>query len=365
MKKIIIMCGIITFFNSVIFSQDLKVGKFSAQVFADYFYNVSRDSNFSSLNNTATEGMQDLNGFVLRRASLNYDMDISKKFSARFRIEADSKSNTTNNRIGVFIKDAYLKWNDIFEGSSLLIGIQPTPSFTISEKHWGYRSLEKTIQDLRGFVPSRDFGLALMGQLSESNKFNYVVMFGNNSANSPENDKYKRYYASVDFSPLKNFTVALTGDFKSRASIDDPNNANEKLANNSILGSLFLGYSEKENFTLGLETVMQINQNSWQSSNLSGPVEVKNINSLGLSVFGSIWITESIAPLLRYDFFDSNIDGDSKSDSRNYILAGIDFKMDKSVSIIPNIIYESYENTPTGVSIDPSLTARVTFYFNF
>ncbi len=365
MKKIIFICGIIAFLNSVILPQDFKAGKFSAQVFADYFYNVSRDSNFSKLDNTATEGAQDLNGFVLRRASLNYDMDISKKFSARFRIEADSKSNTTNNRIGVFIKDAYLKWNDIFEGSNLLVGIQPTPSFTVSEKYWGYRSLEKTIQDLRGFVPSRDFGIALMGQISETNKFNYVVMFGNNSANSPETDKYKRYYASVDFSPIKNFTVALTGDFKSRASIDDPNNASEKLANNSILGSLFLGYSEKENFTLGLETVMQINQNSRQSPNLSGAVEVKNINTLGLSFFGSLWITETIAGILRYDFFDANVDLNSKSDSRHYILAGIDFKMDKNVSIIPNIIYESYGDTPRGQSTSPSLTARVTFYFNF
>lgn len=365
MKKIIFVIGIITFFNPFVLPQDIKIGKFSGQVFADYFYNVTRDTNFSNINNKASEGSQDLNGFVLRRASLNYDMDISKKFSARFRIEADSKSNTSNNRIGVFIKDAYLKWNDIFDGSNLLIGIQPTPSFTVAEKHWGYRSLEKTLQDLKGFVPSRDFGVALMGQISESNKFNYVVMFGNNSANSPETDKYKRYYASVDFSPIKNFTVALTGDFKSRASIDDPNNANEKLANNTILGSLFLGYAEKENFTFGIETVMQINQNGWQSPNLSGPVEVKNINTLGLSIFSSVWITESIVPVLRYDFFDANIDGESKSDSRNYFLAGVDFKMDKNVSIIPNLIYESYEKTPSGLEIDPSLTARVTFYYNF
>ncbi len=49
-------------------------------------------------------------------------------------------------------------------------------------------------------------------------------MFGNNSANSAETDKYKRYYAAVDFSPINNFTMALTGDFKSRSAIEDPNN---------------------------------------------------------------------------------------------------------------------------------------------
>lgn len=81
-------------------------------------------------------------------------------------------------------------------------------------------------------------------------------------------------------------------------------------------------------------------------------------------MFGSLWITCSIAGILHYNFFDDNADLDSKSDSRNYILAGIDFKMDKNVSIIPNAIYESYGDTPRGQSTNPSLTARITLIYN-
>ena len=87
------------------------------------------------------------------------------------------------------------------------------------------------------------------------------LMFGNNSANSPETDKYKRYYAAVDFSPFDKFAIALTGDFKSRASVGDPNNSSQTLANNSILSSLFLGYGEKNKYSFGVETVFQLNQN--------------------------------------------------------------------------------------------------------
>ncbi len=166
-KKLFIV-GLFMVISTPGFAQENDWGKISGQFFVDYFYNISRDGNFSNFSNTAVDGAKDLNGFLLRRASLNYDKNISDKFSARFRLEADSKSNTSNDKIGVFVKDASLKWKNIFEGTDLILGIQPTPSFNVSEKYWGYRSLEKTIQDLRGFVPSRDFGIALRGKISES-----------------------------------------------------------------------------------------------------------------------------------------------------------------------------------------------------
>ncbi|HEX7357889.1 MAG TPA: hypothetical protein VF270_09295, partial [Ignavibacteriaceae bacterium] len=139
MKKLILLAVLFIAFNVPNFAQELSIGKFSGQVFADYFYNISRDANFSNFDNTALEGSKDFNGFVLRRAALNYDQNISEKFSARFRLEADSKSNTSNSKIGVFVKDASLKWKNIFSGSDLILGIQPTPSFEVSEKYWGYR----------------------------------------------------------------------------------------------------------------------------------------------------------------------------------------------------------------------------------
>jgi len=365
MKRVIVSAIIIFASCSLYFAQELSIGKFSGQVFADYFYNISRDGRFSDFSNTVMEGPKDFNGFVLRRAALNYDQTISEKFSARFRLEADSKSNTSNNKIGVFVKDASLKWKDIFTGSDLILGIQPTSSFEVAEKYWGYRSLEKTVQDLRGFVASRDLGIALRGKLTENGSVNYAVMFGNNSANSPETDKYKRYYAAFDFKPFDNFSVALTGDFKSRASIQDPNNLGETLAHNSILGSLFLGYGEKNKYSLGIETVYQINQNSWQTTNEPIPIDIRNVNGLALSAFGSYWFSETVAGLIRYDYFDPNIDELSKGNSRNYFIAGVDFKADKNISIIPNLIIESYENLSDGTSFDASLTGRVTLAYNF
>ncbi len=365
MKNKLFITVIIVFTCSNIFAQETSLGKFTGQVFADYFYNIARDTGFASFKNVAVEGPKDFQGFVLRRAALNYDADISEKFMARFRLEADSKSNTTNSRIGVFVKDAYLKWKNIFSGSDLIFGIQPTASFEVSEKYWGYRSVEKTIQDLRGFVTSRDFGIALRGKLLDAGSVNYSVMFGNNSANSPETDKYKRYYAAVDFKPIDNFSVAITGDFKSTTSVQDPNNTGQSLPHNTILGSLFLGYGEKNKYSFGVETVYQINQNNMIIGGNITP-QLKDVNALGVSAFGHYWFTEAISGLVRYDYFDPNMDADFKGDSRNYIITGIDFKVDKNVSIIPNIIVETYEKEDLrDISFDPSVTGRLTLYYNF
>ncbi|RPI62293.1 MAG: hypothetical protein EHM44_07105, partial [Ignavibacteriales bacterium] len=91
MKIRLLIISIIMFLSSSGYTQETGFGKFTGQVFADYFYNIARDTAFSSFKNVAVDGLQDINGFALRRAALNYDVDISEKFMARFRLEADSK----------------------------------------------------------------------------------------------------------------------------------------------------------------------------------------------------------------------------------------------------------------------------------
>ena len=78
MKTKLFIISIIMFVSSRGFAQETTFGKFTGQVFADYFYNIARDTAFSSFKNVAVDGFQDINGFALRRAALNYDVDISE-----------------------------------------------------------------------------------------------------------------------------------------------------------------------------------------------------------------------------------------------------------------------------------------------
>lgn len=90
----------------------------------------------------------------IHRIFLTDDNVISKGISGRFRLEADESALSIDGKRSQFVNDASIRWEGIFDGDNVILGIQPTLAFQISEGWWGYRSLEKTILDLRGIVLS-------------------------------------------------------------------------------------------------------------------------------------------------------------------------------------------------------------------
>ncbi|OGU76471.1 MAG: hypothetical protein A2V93_03390 [Ignavibacteria bacterium RBG_16_34_14] len=357
MKQYFLVCTLIVC-STGLFGQ--SNGKISGYMFGDYFYNIFRDNNIDSLGNVILPGKKDFNGFQFRRIYFTYDYKISETFDTRFRIEADQLANTSNGKIGVALKDAYLKWKNIFDGSDIILGLQPQPAFEISEAIWGFRSLEKTILDLRGIVPSRDLGISLKGMFDNSGNINYWVMIGNNSGNSPEIDKYKRFYGHLYFKPLTNFYVTVYGDLKIRPSLKVNS---VTLNNNDITTALFAGYSEKDIFSVGVESFLQIRENGFFEQGATSLI-YQTKNALGISAFGSYNFSSMIGAVVRFDHFDPNIDSDFKGDSRNFYILSLVFKPEAAVSIMPNLLYETYEST-NGNNYDASVTGRITFYYSF
>jgi hypothetical protein len=335
-------------------------GKFSGYMFGDYFYNSARDTAITKLPNVANGGAKNLNGFQLRRIYFTYDYDISSSFTTKFRLEADQAANTSNGKIGVMVKDAYLQWKNIFSGSDLIFGIQPTPSFDVSEGVWGNRFLEKTILDLRGIAPSRDIGISLKGKIDGEGMFKYWVMYGNGSGNAPETDKYKRFYAHIQYNPIKQFTATLYADLNQHANIPSLSNPQETVSNNDITYDLFLAYKEKDAYSFGLEAFTKQSQNGFvDNGNLT------NKNTMGISVFASYDFSKDLSTVVRYDYFDPNSSSNSKGDSRNWFLLSLNYKPYEKVTISPNVIVETYEAIPNGRSIDASVTPRLTFFYIF
>jgi hypothetical protein len=355
-------------------------GKISGLMFGDYFYNVARDSvnNRTSLPNQAVGGQKDLQAFQFRRIYFTYDNDISDKFTTRFRLEADQAlaSGTgdvlSSGKISVFVKDAYLRWKNIFAGSDFYFGIQPTGAYEISEAAWGYRSLEKTIMDLRGISPSRELGVSLHGKFDDPGVFNYWVMVSNNGSGNVPNgtdasvDKYKRYSLLFHVKPTANLQVTLYGQFKGAPNVNDPTSGavpKATVGHNTMLGAAFVGYKMDTTFSVGVEGFMQSVANAFVPT---GSTTLKSASTLGFSVFGYYNFTPQWSAVARYDYFDPNTDGTVTGDARSYIIAGMAYKPVKNVQIIPNIQYETYQAPPAPArSLDASLTARVTFYFVF
>jgi hypothetical protein len=344
----------------------MSQGKFSGYMFGDYYYNVGRDAGVSGLSNVASPaGGQNYSAFQLRRAYFTYDNDISEQFTTRFRLEADQGANAgttttgdalASGKVGVFVKDAYLTWKNVFAGSNLIFGVQPTPAYEVSEAAWGYRSLEKTIMDLRSVVDSRDLGLSLKGKILDDGTLNYWVMFGNGAGTAKyETDMYKRYYAHIQYKPITNLQATAYVDYKDAA-------GNATGSTGTWTEAFFVGYNEPFAYNIGAEVYMSSPSNSYTPP--GGSLGSKK--AAGYSIFGSYNIIPELAAVLRYDNYDPNTDGASTYDARNYVIAGLSWKVDKNVSIQPNVLYETYDAPAAGKGTpDPSVTARVTMYYVF
>ena len=333
-------------------------------MFGDYFYNISRDTAISSIPHKALNGNKDLNGFLIRKIYFTYDSDISDKFSVRFRLNAEPETQLPNGKMGVDVKDAFLKWKNIFPGSDFFFGLQPTPAFYTTVNFWGYRLLEKAPLDLRSIVPSRDIAVSLKGRLDSKGIFNYWFLIGNGKNNSPDIDKYKRIYAHVHLIPSKSWNIILYGDIKFQPEIRyQNNNENENHLNNNIYTTdLFVGYTYKGIFRIGVEGYIQQTKNGCFLIGDEGSRN-KNKNTISFSVFNVYNIDTVFSLIGRYDYFDNSTS--FKGDSRNYFILGISYKPDPNVSITPNILIETYERLPYVRAYQQSVTARITFFYNY
>lgn len=334
---------------NVLSAQNLP--KISGLMYSDYFYNIDNSS----------IAKKDLSGFQFRRIYFTTDFAVADNFDSRFRLESDqsTNSNTNGGKLGVMVKDAYLKWKGIFSGSDLVFGISPTPAFDVSEAAWGYRSLEKTILDLDGIVPSRDLGVDLKGKLTGDGSVNYWVKFANNSGNAPETDKYKRYSALLQFKLSENFQATVHADYAAKADKMDSFDKQAK-SNNQFVGSVFLGYKQKEDYSFGVEAFTKTIQNNFAKTAAEA---LQNQSSIGFSVWGWGTLTETLKLVGRFDNFDPN--SDNASDGTSFFIAGLDYKAAKNVSVIPNVQLFNYQAKDASGKSLKDLIARVTFAYTF
>jgi len=356
-------------------------------MFGDYYYNIARDPLFGATppSNAAISGAAAgptaTQAFQFRRVDLTYDKDIAEQFAVRFRLEADQGFTTApttgddlgSGKMGIFVKDAYLKWKGIFAGSDLIFGIQPSAAFEASEAGWGYRSLEKTIIDLRGIVSSRDFGVAVRGKLVGDGTLGYWILIGNDNGNAPEVNKYKRYEGQVQYKLTKKLVTTVYVDYKDAADILN-SYTKTSVSNIATTEAVYVGYTDEGKCSVGVEAFNQGTQNAIKDT---AAKRLDKKTALGLSIFGNCTILSDLAIVARYDVFNPSTTASTKDLlnvtastaagdlARNYIIVGLDYRATKDVSIIPNALYETYEAPTNGKAPDASLSARLTLFYSF
>ncbi len=345
-KPFLFIVLIVLLNNSISISQNSPSSyKLNFQSFFDYFYYL----------NSSNNSLKDSSGFQFRRIHLTGDFAIDKDFSARLRLESEQNNGfSTGSKFSFLIKDAYLKWGEIFSGSTLTVGLSPTPAWQLSEKAWRYRSVEKTVMDLFSIVNSRDLGIDLAGRITSDGVLNYWIKIGNNSNLSIESDKDRKYYAQIQFKPTEAFQASLYFDYAELAEIYDLTELRTKTPNKSVI-AVFLNYEIKDSFGAGIETFYVTSKNNFR---IQPNQPLQGLNGTGVSMWGWKVISEKISVLMRFDSVNPN--DKINNDGTNLFIAGLEYRPTQNISVIPNIELFNYSAAKNN-----DLIARLTFACTF
>ncbi|MDE1190811.1 MAG: hypothetical protein PW786_01495 [Arachidicoccus sp.] len=393
-------------------------------MFGDYYYKSHADALDRGGSNQYTGIPKDRNAFQFRRIYLGYDFNINKKFSTEFLLAAEDNFPTgqvsgsavstaaagdelSNQKLSLYIKLADLRIKNIWNGTDLVIGQQATPAFPLlSEKIWNYRSIERTIADIRR-TPSYDLGVGLQGTFDPKTKnYGYNLLVANGTSAKPENDNYKWFYGDVwaKFFNQK-FIVDVYGDYQRLNWTSTWHHSRQMLKG-------YLAYNTAP-LTIGVEGFINNLKNDVyafykETPASGGDSAVLSSKAKGISAYihGDI-VKNKLRFFARYDHYNpiSVVDNNKYSHylqntgnyndetfisgktytadhdqtySQNFITAGLDFTPYKNVHIMPNIWYNHYKtqlsddlnNTINGslagkAKGDYDMVYRITFYYTF
>jgi hypothetical protein len=361
-------------------------GKVWGLAFGDYYYKAHSDILNRGGANQYTNIEKGRNAFQFRRVLLGYSYDITKRFTAEFVVAAeDNNANSqgvlsgdllSNNKFGFYVRFANLRWKNVWKNTDLVIGQSTTPAFSqSSEVYWGYRSVERTIADIRR-TPSFDFGVSLQGTFDSNKKYGYNLMVSNGTSARPENDRFKAFSGNIYAKFLdKKLMFDLYADYQRL-------NWAPGFHHSRNMVKLFAGYTTPA-LTVGVEAFLNHGKDD-VIGHTSSTADTLSVNAFGISTFARGPIVKGkVGFFARIDKFnpdenynDSNYIRDEgltsayePNNKEMLIIGGLDFTPAKNIHFMPNVWYNSYTSQRTDVSgsikKDHDLVYRVTFAYAF
>ncbi len=359
------------------------------------------------------------NAFQFRRIYLGYDYDITRQFTAELLLASEPNANTgvngataiqngdnlVDNKMAFFIKNINLRYRNIFNGTDFVIGEMSTPGFalnepgtngptSLSEKTWGYRSIEKTITDFHK-TNSYDVGAALQGTFDPKTKnYGYVLMVGNNSTssllaagpNNPNTGFFKMFYGDLWG---KFFGQKLLVDFyydhvltagSSTVNVNTPPvPVSVGQQSHSVIKG-FVAYTTPK-LTVGVEAYSNKIANGVITTNTTSAADA-TVQGISVFVKGAI-VKDKLGFFARYDGYNPNNDFDNANTytkltnfssydpytKETFYTAGLDFTPTKNVHFMPNIWLVNYKDqrpsASGGLADGNTVVYRFTFFFTF
>jgi hypothetical protein len=388
-------------------------GRLWGYTFGDFAYKGHADSLSRGGSNEYTGIPASRTTFQFRRIYLGYDYNISKKFSAELLLAAEddfpagnppssssaSGDELLNNKLTFYIKLANIRWKNIWKGTDLVIGQAGTPAFPgITEKVWSYRSVERTVADIRR-TPSFDMGASLQGTFDPATKnFGYNVMVANGTSAKTENDNFKWFYGDVfGYFAHKHIVVDLYADYE-RLALTPLHRSRSMIKGFIAYNSSATDKSMNpgSGYTVGVEAFVNTMKNDLVATPIDGSPNVTmdgKASAISMYVHGDIIPTklrffarvDLYNPMTKVDntIYKKYTEGTGNYNDNSYSLVsgvntatgdqtnkqvfstvGLDFKPAPRIHFMPNIWYNSY-NSQLSSNKDHDIVYRLTFFYAF
>jgi hypothetical protein len=391
-------------------------GRIWGYVFGDYYYKSHADSLNRGGSNQYSGIPQSRNAFQFRRIYLGYDYNYNSKFSSELLLAAEDNfpaynapgqtaangDELSNSKETFFIKLANIKVKNIWPGTTLVLGEQTTPAFAmLSEKVWNYRSIERTVSDIRR-TPSYDLGVGLVGNFDPKTKnFGYDLLMATGNSDKPAASSFKWFYGDVyGWFADKRLVVDLYADYQRLNYVIGWHHDRQMLKGYVAWTSPWI--------TLGVEGFVNTIRNDTKATLIAGGADTIDTKASGLSMYvhGAI-IPEKLRWFARVDLYNPNknvnnslysaYSGISSPSAYNtpgykysyagsttgaptgetstgdptaketFFTMGLDFMPYKDIHFEPNIWYVHYASqlASTGTEGDADVVWRLTFFFVF
>jgi hypothetical protein len=352
-------------------------GQLWGYTFGDFYYKGTADPLGRGGNNQYTGIPAGRNAFQFRRIYLGYNYAITPRFTAEILLAAEDDFGSGdllgNGKFMFYIKYADIQWKNIWKGTNLIIGQAATPAFPLlTEVIWGYRSVERTVSDLRR-TPSFDFGASLRGVFDPAHgNFGYDLMVGNGASDKVETDAFKWFYGDV-FAKFfnKKLVFDLYADYERLNWIPGFHHAR-----NMIKG--FVAYNTPS-LTIGAEAFINNGEND-VVGNAGTFKDTTNAMSKALSVYiHGVIVKNRLNFFARMDTYNPDTKYDNvtftkytgltstyePNNREQFIVGGLDWTPANYIHFMPNIWYNKYVNQGTTINTNNDIVYRLTFYFIF
>jgi len=384
-------------------------------VFGDYDYKANADNLNRGVNQYSGYPMN-TNMFQWRRIYLGYNYDISPKFSAEFVLAAEADYQTgvlgqaasgdllADNKFSPYVKLGNLRWKNIWKGTDLVVGQVNTPAYGIngrnsqtSEEIWGYRSIEKTVSDIRG-TNCYDMGAELQGWFDSKGNFGYDLMVGNGTQAKPGTSQFKWFYGDVYAKFLnRRLLIDLYQDYE-KLNWGVYTKGSGPWYHDRNTTKLFAAWTTPK-LTIGFEGFMTTLLGDVKITEKNGNINYGTTQAMDMSFFVRGPILKDHAGQVKLGFFArfdnydpsgdlSNIVNNANTKSytaltaaydpttkEQFVVAGLDFTPFKNVHIMPNFWLDAYTSSispnATNELINPFITNnkgtdvvwRLTFFY--